>query len=115
VSAAAQGVAIQCQDVNSLIRDPNVPVGKVKFYMPPEVFARQAYSPAKVDVWTAGIILFVMLTKASLLTHNRGQPLARCRTAVALAHSLSSLLAALCVNAEAHIATPAAELSDATL
>ena len=36
---------------------------KVKFYMPPEVFARQAYSPAKVDVWTAGIILFVMLTK----------------------------------------------------
>ena len=43
--------------------DGAVPVGKVKFYMPPEVFARQAYSPAKVDVWTAGIILFVMLTK----------------------------------------------------
>lgn len=35
----------------------------MKFYMPPEVFGRQMYSPAKVDVWTAGIILFVMLTK----------------------------------------------------
>ena len=57
------GVAIQCNDVNALIRDVGVPVGKVKFYMPPEVFGRQMYSPAKVDVWTAGIILFVMLTK----------------------------------------------------
>ena len=57
------GVAVQCNDVNALIRDVGVPVGKVKFYMPPEVFGRQMYSPAKVDVWTAGIILFVMLTK----------------------------------------------------
>ena len=57
------GVAVQCADVNALMMDTTVPVGKVKFYMPPEVFARQAYSPAKVDVWTAGIILFVMLTK----------------------------------------------------
>ena len=45
------------------MRDVGVPVGKVKFYMPPEVFGRQMYSPSKVDVWTAGIILFVMLTK----------------------------------------------------
>ena len=49
--------------MNALMVDSGVPVGKVKFYMPPEVFARQPYSPAKVDVWTAGIILFVMLTK----------------------------------------------------
>jgi calcium-dependent protein kinase len=58
------GVAIECKDgLDTLIRDPDVPVGKVKFYMPPEVFAKQAYYPAKVDVWTSGIILFVMLTK----------------------------------------------------
>ena len=56
-------MAVQCTDVNALMVDNGVPVGKVKFYMPPEVFARQPYSPAKVDVWTSGIILFVMLTK----------------------------------------------------
>jgi serine/threonine protein kinase len=57
------GVAIECEPGVLIKDEPGPPVGKIKFYMPPEVFARQTYSPHAVDVWTSGIILFVMLTK----------------------------------------------------
>ncbi|OQR98862.1 protein kinase [Achlya hypogyna] len=36
-------------------------VGKY-FYMAPEMFTGQSYAPAKADVWSLGIMLFIMLT-----------------------------------------------------
>lgn len=38
-------------------------VGK-PLYMAPEIIARSGYDPTKIDVWSIGIILFIMLTGA---------------------------------------------------
>ena len=32
-----------------------------KSYMAPEIISHQAYSGAAVDVWSAGVVLFIML------------------------------------------------------
>ncbi|ETV98383.1 CAMK protein kinase [Aphanomyces invadans] len=40
-------------------------VGK-PFYMAPEIVAKQVYSPVKADVWSLGVMLFMMLTGAPL-------------------------------------------------
>ncbi|TMW58140.1 hypothetical protein Poli38472_011728 [Pythium oligandrum] len=37
------------------------------YYMAPEVVAQESYDPAKADVWSLGIMLFVMLTGSQLL------------------------------------------------
>lgn len=42
-------------------------VGK-EFYMAPEVVARESYDPKKADVWSIGIMWFMMLTGSPLLT-----------------------------------------------
>ncbi|RQM29991.1 hypothetical protein B5M09_009661 [Aphanomyces astaci] len=40
-------------------------VGK-PFYMAPEIVAEQAYRPVQADVWSLGVVLFMMLTGAPL-------------------------------------------------
>lgn len=42
-------------------------VGK-EFYMAPEVVARDSYDPTKADVWSIGIMWFMMLTGSPLLS-----------------------------------------------
>ncbi|KAL3658658.1 hypothetical protein V7S43_016294 [Phytophthora oleae] len=46
----------------------NEPVGKA-YYMAPEVVAGEAYSAVRADMWSLGIVLFIMLT---------GSPLVQC-------------------------------------
>ncbi|KAG9406781.1 hypothetical protein AC1031_003105 [Aphanomyces cochlioides] len=47
---------------------PNDVVGKA-FYMAPEVAAGCTYDPVKADVWSLGIMLFMMLTGSPLVEH----------------------------------------------
>ncbi|CAK4254969.1 unnamed protein product [Aphanomyces euteiches] len=47
---------------------PNDVVGKA-FYMAPEVAAGCTYDPVKDDVWSLGIMLFMMLTGSPLVEH----------------------------------------------
>lgn len=44
-----------------IVRDKSRPPGKLK-YMAPEIFAMVPYDPCKADMWSCGIILFVMLS-----------------------------------------------------
>jgi serine/threonine protein kinase len=48
---------------HTFVLDSGVITCNCRFYMAPEVLARQYYSPALYDVWCCGIILFVMLTR----------------------------------------------------
>lgn len=41
-------------------------VGKA-YYMAPEVIAQEAYDPAAADMWSLGILLFIMLTGSPLM------------------------------------------------
>lgn len=50
-------------DATTISRDC---VGKDN-YMAPEVVAREAYDPSKADVWSLGIMWFMMLTGSPLL------------------------------------------------
>jgi len=55
------GVAIECVKGSMLSNnDPARRAGKLR-YMAPEVFASQPYDPRKADVWSCGVIFFVML------------------------------------------------------
>lgn len=58
------GVAIECaRDAIMTNTDPNRRPGKYR-YMAPEVFAFHSYDPRKIDLWSCGVILFVMLLGA---------------------------------------------------
>ncbi|CAK5156855.1 unnamed protein product [Aphanomyces euteiches] len=48
------------------------PVGKMK-YMAPEVFAEEAYDPCKADVWSLGIMLFMMVSGVLLVEQPSGK------------------------------------------
>jgi serine/threonine protein kinase len=56
------GVACESR-LGELVHEDHGPVGKLK-YMAPEVFARHAYDPRKADVWSCGVILFIMLVSS---------------------------------------------------
>lgn len=34
-------------------------------YMPPEIHARKAYEPSKIDVFAAGVILFIIVSRSN--------------------------------------------------
>lgn len=61
------GVACESR-AGELVHEDHGPVGKLK-YMAPEVFARHAYDPRKADVWSCGVILFIMIVSRD--THDR--------------------------------------------
>ena len=53
-----------CSGASQMSKDR---VGKA-YYMAPEVVAATAYDPVKADIWSLGIMLFIMLTGSPLVT-----------------------------------------------
>lgn len=47
--------------------EPNVACGKKPEYVPPEVFRNEAFDGYAVDLWAAGVILYLMLFGNAML------------------------------------------------
>jgi serine/threonine protein kinase len=64
------GFSIQCEKDAKLVLSCGTPA-----YMPPEIVLKKAYSGFSADIWSLGVILYILLTGKHPFKHKNEQEL----------------------------------------